>query len=201
MYYKKYTGIPSLPNDIKQQLIQIAEHQIQNNVPMVVWYSGYQTEDKNSVAFVEFDKRFQESGGYETGGVGFYLIPSEIIDSICEFYKTVNHPEINFNYYYLQVVTGGNFVGPHIDDPRARTDGMLYLLQSGGADVRTTWYEVKKDYQHLALENYSVIPYSKLDQIEDHRLEEDVWHWLNFNKIHGVTNQETLRIALWGTYS
>jgi len=196
MYYKKHTGIPSLPNDIKQQLIQIAEQNQQNNVPMSAWYPNCRTTDTNNILFEESNTQFCESGG-----VGFYLIPPELIDSICKFYKTINHPDITFNYYYLQIVTGGNFVAPHIDDPQARINGMLYLLKAGGADVRTTWYEVKPDYQHLALENYSAIPYSKLDQIEDHWLEEDMWHWLNFNKIHGVTNQESLRIALWGTYS
>ena len=198
MYYKKCKEIPSLPTDIKQQLIQVAEQNQQNNISMSAWYSGYQTVDTNSLSFVEFDKRFQESNGHETGGVGFYLIPLELIDSICKFYKTINRPDIIFKHYYLQVVTGGNFVAPHIDDPQARIEGMLYLLKSGGTNVRTTWYEVKKNYQHLALENYSAIPYSKLDQIETHCLEEDMWHWLNFNKIHGVTNQESLRIALWG---
>ena len=61
MYYKKCKEIPSLPTDIKQQLIQVAEQNQQNNISMSAWYSGYQTVDTNSLSFVEFDKRFQES--------------------------------------------------------------------------------------------------------------------------------------------
>jgi len=200
MYYKKYTEIPSLPADIKQQLIQLAEQNQQNNVPVVAWYSGYETENRSSLAFVEYNNRFLESNGNESGGVGFYHLDYQLNERICNFYKKVNHPNINFTHYWLQIVTGGNFVGPHTDDPVSRSDGFLYVLKSGGSNVRTKWYEVKKEFSHLIPEHYTSIPYSKLDQVEDHCLEEDTWHWLNFSKIHGVENQESLRISLWGAY-
>jgi hypothetical protein len=200
MYYKKYLEIPPLPNDIKQGLIQIAENNIKNNIPMAKWYQRYETENNKSIAFVEFGKRFQETNGGESGGVGFYHIPYKLNHSICDFYKKLNQTEINFERYALQVVTGGNFVGPHIDDPLERADGSLYLLKSGGTNVRTRWYEIKEEYQHLPLENHTVVPYSKLNLVEDHCLEEDAWHWLNFSKLHSVENQESLRIALWGKY-
>jgi hypothetical protein len=195
MYYKKHVEIPALPDALKQELIQMAESYIENNEPMVAWYKRYETTNKQSIAFLEHNKRFDETDGKETGGVGFYAIPHNLLCKILAFYQQVN---INFTEYWIQVVTGGSFVGPHIDDPIERKDGFLYILKAGGEKVTTTWYEVKQEYQHLQLENYSLIPYSKLDQVESHCLEEDTWHWLNFSKIHGVTNQESLRIAMWG---
>jgi len=199
MYYKKHVEIPALPDALKQELIQMTESYIENNEPMGAWYKRYETTNKQSIAFLEHNKRFDETDGKETGGVGFYEIPYDLLCKIVAFYQQVNHPEINFTKYWIQVVTGSNFVGPHIDDPLERKDGFLYILKAGGEKVTTTWYEVKQEYQHLQLENYSLIPYSKLDQVESHCLEEDTWHWLNFSKIHGVTNQESLRIAMWGT--
>jgi hypothetical protein len=44
---------------------------------------------------------------------------------------------------------------------------------------------------------YIGIPYKNLTVVEEHCLEEDTWHWLNFNEIHGVPNQESLRIFLY----
>ena len=201
MYYKKYPLIPSLPEEIKQELIQIAKYGVDNNIPMSAWYQRYETINNNSIAFMEYDKRFDESGGKESGGVGFYIIPPDLLCKIITFYQQIDHPEINFTYYFLQVVTGGEFVSPHIDDLQVRKSGFLYVLQAGGSNVTTTWYKVKEEYKNLTLENYSAIPYSKLDQVESHCLEEDTWHWLNFNEIHGVANQESLRIAIWGTHN
>jgi len=198
MYYKKYSEIPGLPNDLKQELIQIAENYIENNIPMVSWYKRYETLNKTSIAFLEHSTFIADENGKDSGGVGFYAIPIDLHKKIIDFYQKVNNPAINFKMYILQVVTGGSFVAPHIDDPQERKAGFLYLLKAGGDNVTTTWYKVKQEYQHLTLENYSGIPYSRLDQIEKHCLEEDMWHWLNFNQIHGVTNQESLRIMLWG---
>jgi hypothetical protein len=200
MYYKKYLEIPPLPQAIKQDLIKVATDNVENNIPCVAWFGRYETTNKQSIAFVEHNKQFEESNGLESGGVGFYSIPLDLHKQLVSFYQKLNHPDINFTHYWLQIVTGGNFVGPHVDDPTARTDGFLYILKSGGSNVQTTWYEIKTEFSHLIPENYTVIPYSKLNQIETHCLEEDMWHWLNFNKIHGVTNQESLRISLWGTY-
>lgn len=198
MYYKKYSEIPSLPKELADECVFIAEHNVKNNVPMVVFYGRYETENKNSAAYNDPGKEYLETGGEQSGGVGFFDIPSRLNLDICNFYKSVNHPLIKNEKYFIQVCTGGKFVGPHVDDSNSRAEGFLYLIKSGGSDVRTRWYELKEEYSHLSLTEYSVIPYSRLNIVEDHRLEENTWHWLNFNKIHSVENQETLRVALWG---
>lgn len=198
MYYKKFSDIPALPEDIKLECIKVVEDNLKNNVPPMAWYKSYETKNQNSVAFINEGSEYSEFHNTESGGVGFFSIPPALVSKIINFYKSVNHPLVRYNNYLLQFVTGGNFVAPHIDDSNARIAGYIYLLKNGGTNVKTVWYEVKDEYKHLSLVEYSGIPYSRLNIAEEHRLEEDTWHWLNFSKIHSVENQESLRVALWG---
>lgn len=196
MYYKKQENIPALPEDIKQECIKVAEEYLATQPG--AWYRRYETENKNSVAYIEDISELSESEDRKSGGVGFYSLPPYLVEKICNFYKDVDHPAVKHTGYQIQVVIGGQFVAPHIDDSNVRTSGFLYLLKTGGENVRTVWYEVKPEYKNLELSEYSGIPYSRLDVAEDNCLEEDCWHWMNFNKIHSVENQESLRISLWG---
>lgn len=195
MYYKKHDEIPSLPDDIKFDLINLAEHNLKENVPMLIWFKGTETENKNSLGYIN-NKADIETLIEKTGGVGFYPIKGELHERVSNFFKNQNlgSPTI---YYFLQVVTGGKSVSPHIDPIDRRTSGFLYLLKSGGNNVRTRWYEVKDEFKDLECPEGTIIPYDKLTMVEDNCLEEDTWHWMNFNKIHSVENQETLRVALW----
>lgn len=201
MYYKKHREIPPLPKHITTECIRIVEENLKNNVPFITWYGRYENENKNSIAYMEPGQELLGTNGKGACGVGFFSIPVELIRSIIDFYQEINHPVLKNNIvYFLQVVAGdGNFVAPHIDDPDKRKTGLLYLIKSGGSNVRTKWYEPREEFKDLELENYTVIPYSRLVQVANHRLEEDKWHWMNFNKIHSVENQESVRIALWGT--
>ena len=197
-YYKEHNEIPSIPIDIAQECISHGLKCLEQNIPMIAWYKRYETVNTNSVSYMQPGKEFEESNGEESGGVGFFTLPLEIRKKIKDFYSQFDIPIVQFDDLYLQVVTGGKFVGPHVDDVNCRKEGMLYLLKSGGTNVRTIWYKIKPEYKNLTLENYTVIPYSKLDVVEDHCLTENTWHYLNFSEIHGVINQDSVRMALWG---
>jgi hypothetical protein len=197
-YYKKFDIIPSLPNELTDELVIIAENNVANNIPFATWYGESGSNDKNTIAYSE--KEEERSFLKKSGGVGFYHSPIYLSNEIVNFYK--ENSLVNMNVYYLiQVVTGGNFVAPHIDDPSQRHTGLYYLIKAGGPNVRTKWYQVKDEYQHLEIENYKGIPYSKVIEVEDRCLEENTWHWMNFSEIHSVENQETLRVGLWGVQS
>jgi len=198
MYYKKYDTIPKLSYDLKLACIELAENNLKIKVPLDQWFSRLETTDKTSIAYIELEEDLTKFSN-NAGGVGFYGLPADLNKQICDFYNDINNPNIKFNQYFIQVVTGGNFVAPHTDGEDYRSAGFLYLLKSGGTNVRTRWYEIKEEYKNNNLTPYAMIPYSRLNLIEDHILEEDCWHWLNFSKIHSVENQENLRIALWGT--
>lgn len=197
MYYKKHNEIPALPKHITEVCIEYGESMLNMNVPLAVKYGSYEIENKNSIAYIP-EEEFNSSSYKKSGEVGFYFLAPEVSQSICDFYNQVNNPLIKNVIYFLQVVTGADFVAPHIDDPDRRSEGMLYLLKAGGANVRTQWYEPKEEFKDLELANYTCIPKDKLNLVEDQCLEEDCWHWMNFSKIHGVENQESVRFALWG---
>jgi hypothetical protein len=199
MYYKKHDKIPPLPDALKKACVNHGTLLMRDNQPMIVKYGQYETKNTNSIAYMtpgtEYDKTRSP-----TGKVGFYGLPPELSQQIVDFYKNVNNPLIQSTIYFLQVVAGGTYVAPHIDDSSKRTQGLLYLLKAGGPDVRTRWYTIKEEFKHLSLKNaeYSAIPYDRLNIAEDHRLEEDTWHWMDFNQIHSVENQLSTRFALYG---
>lgn len=198
MYYKKVDDVPTIPNEIKAECLRIGEENTRKNVPLEYWFNRFEYEDRGSISFIEKGKEIDYFKNETHGGVGFYELPPDLVLSLIDFYKDVDHPISENRYYYLQVVTGGGCVPPHVDAKSARTDGYLYLIKNGGDDVRTVWYEVKDEYKDQKLLEYTGIPYSKLDIMESHTLQEDSWHWLNFSKIHSVENQQSLRLSLYG---
>jgi len=198
-YYRRHNEIPSIPTYIKDACITIGMESLKS-FDMSSYHRNYEYNNKNSISYIEQGNELKDKLGKQTGGVGFCRLPVSIINDICNFYKKINNPLINFNNYKLQLVFGGTFVSPHIDDPMERTSGLIYLIKSGGDNVRTRWHGVKDQYKNLELTVNTEIPVDRLDLVEDHCLEEDAWHWLNFNKIHSVENQESLRLALWGLH-
>lgn len=198
MNYKQLSEIAQLPKDLSDAVVEFTNKTVSNLDNLNSWYTGYETSNKNSVAYVEPGKEFEETNGNQTGGVGHFTLPRDLKFQIIDFYKDNPNPFIEFDGFAVQICIGGKFVGPHIDDPIRRKEGYLYLLQAGGSNVRTIWYDIKPEYKHLEIENYKYIPYSKLNVVENHRLEENSWHYLKFSNIHSVENQEQLRIALWG---
>jgi hypothetical protein len=198
MYYKKYPDIPSIPEELKKEIISFAEKKARKDRTEAFYYD-FEKKDESSVAFLDGQNNF-ENDDRQSGGVGFYRLPADLNKKIVSFYK---NPKISFPTnkpwnYFVQVVTGGPCVFPHIDAADSRTNGLIYLLKSGGPNVRTRWYEPKKEYAHLKLTQCKGIPYSRLDVVEDRCLEEDTWHHMNFLAIHSVEYQESLRLALWG---
>jgi|GEM_PF-4058854 len=193
IYYEKRNDIPPVPEDLKNELIKIAEQSVANGDQPSLWHGSYGSQDKNSISYLDPEELFIE----KTGGVGFYLSPPELSSELVKLYKKFPGLE-TYNYYTIQIVTGSTFVAPHVDDPNHRGSGVQCLLKSGGSNVRTKWYQIKDEHKHLKIETNRAIPYSKLIEVDDHCLEENAWHWLNFSQIHSVENQESLRVGLWG---
>lgn len=196
MYYKKILGVPPLPESIKIKLNDHANKSMKNH-SQVSWFQNYEYENKNSISYLTRGEEIKDATGKKSGGVGFYLIPSELNNFLKNYYKEYKTKEFGCNMFLIQVVTGGTFVSPHIDSSTHRKIGFVYLLKSGGSNVITTWYEPKEEYKDLGLTENSEIAYHKINAIEEHCLEENAWHRLNFNKIHGVKNQESTRVLLW----
>ena len=198
MNCEQLKNIPPLSEELTQECISFAEELLKNKTSFDVWYHGYETKNKNSLSYVEPGTEYDETNGQPTGGAAHYLLPIELSNKINEFYEQlgIELPMTKPIMFIMQFILNGNFLGPHLDDPSFRTVGHLYILQTGGSNVRTKWYDIKDEFKHCEITNYAYVPYSRLIEIEDHKLEEGTWVRFNFSKIHSVENIETLRIGL-----
>ena len=195
IYCKLKENYPILSEDLKKDCIDYALSCLENKNSMEAWYCRVEKENKNSLGYIEENNIIEKSGG-----VGFYFLDSELNQRVIDDFKKSGNQEINFTLYAVQAVVGGDFVGPHVDDPSARKEGVLYMLKTGGENVLTRWYNIKEQYRHLDIPTGTGIPYERLNIADEHCLKEDKWYWLNFNQIHSVENQQSVRLALYGTY-
>jgi hypothetical protein len=91
------------------------------------------------------------------------------------------------------VSVGNGFIhGPHVDFRRRYN--MVYVLNTGGDNVRTVWYRERGcpiERLHAAGpegKSYWVKDYSHLEVIDDVVLEPGIWYLLNTKIIHSVEN-------------
>jgi hypothetical protein len=196
MYYKKL-DIPSLPDDLKKDLIEEALRVfIDEKDNPVLYHRRYETEDKNTLNYIgDEDQKFYQ----KSGGVTAMAMSIELESKVREFYKQANHPITNlFEYFGFLYVDGGSYCAPHIDDLERRKNGFQLLLKSGGNEVTTNWWEPKEEFKDLKVVDYCGIPYSKLTLGHEEKLEENSWYWMKFDSIHSVEKLESTRIFLAG---
>jgi len=196
MHYKKISDLPTLPDDLTQELIQSALYIFNQAKEHVIYYRTFEQEDPTSLNYIPTE----DIHVYEkSGGVTALPMPKELEDKVKEFYKQHNHTVTNlFDYYGFLIVEGGTNCVPHIDDVERRRNGFQYLLKSGGDAVKTVWYEPKEEFKDQKIKDYCAVPYKKLDVVDEVCLEENNWYWMKFDTIHSVENQETIRFFLAG---
>ena len=196
MYYKKITDLPTLPEDLTQELVQTALHLFDKFKDNVIYYRSFEQEDTTSLNYItQEDIHLYE----KSGGVTALPMPKELEDRVKEFYKQAGHTVTDlFDYYGFLIVEGGTNCVPHIDDVERRRNGFQYLLKSGGKEVKTVWYEPKEEFKDQKLKDYCAVPYSKLNVVDEACLEENNWYWMKFDTIHSVENQESIRFFLAG---
>lgn len=86
-------------------------------------------------------------------------------------------------------------LAPHIDPSDNRTHCINYTLIKGGNGVINRWYSLKEEFQHCVYEP-SFVPYERITQIEEHKLQEHMWYQLNTSVIHSVENVEGTRLTI-----
>ncbi len=182
--YCEQLNIKPIPVEISNEIISFVNDQIKNNASFAITYGRYNEGEEK-----DFIKRYGESGK-----VSFYFMPGSIHEKLKEFYANVE--EFKNCFFQIQIVAGGDYVGPHIDDSSSRTKGELYILKAGGTNVLTEWWSLKDEFKDTIVPEATAIPYDKLNKIESHKLNEQSWYRLTFNQLHSVQNQESLRIAI-----
>jgi len=190
------TEMPKLSEDLKKNLITEALMLFHEKSNRVFHHRRFEFENQNSLNYMNGEDMnfYNKSGGVTVKPLLHY---TEIL--VKEFFKQANHPLTNiFEYYGLLYVEGGPYCGPHIDDANRRRNGFQLLLKSGGDNVTTTWWEPKDEFKDLPIIDYSCIPYSKINKVDETCLHENSWYWMKFDSIHSVENQQSIRIFLVG---
>ena len=185
--------IKPLDKDLKKSLIDYTINRYNNKVPFDIQFTENVPQDISSPFYVDTEKWNKQYG--TSGGVRFYVIPADIEKEIINFYKNdiIGHKD---SYRLIQIVTGGKYIAPHIDDTASRRKGLIHLLQAD-ANTQTSWYKLKDEWSTYSAPENTTIPYDTIEKIESHNLKEDVWYKMTYEVIHGVEElTDQLRIAL-----
>jgi hypothetical protein len=194
MNYKEL-DIKPISEALKTALVDYIKMHLATNPEPAVDYGNFETSDKNSIAYIDSRSNWENTYG-KAGTVTFYAIPENLRNQLIEYYQDVDHPLFKNDKYYFQIINNAAHVPPHVDDRIARTEGLLYLLESGGTDVKTTWYSAADGRDNSIIPDRVAIPYENLNVIESHVLRENYWHYMVFNAPHGVENLRSMRIAI-----
>lgn len=89
---------------------------------------------------------------------------------------------------------GRMLTGPHTDMTRKYT--LIYLLKGGGPYHRTVFYKEKDNKNITYTGRYSVVDYSKLEQLCQIQLPLNKWTMLNSHVLHSVEHIEEGRIGI-----
>tara|TARA_R110000796_G_scaffold226460_1_gene342954 strand:- start:116 stop:745 length:630 start_codon:yes stop_codon:yes gene_type:complete len=184
MDYLEYPNFPSMPEDIKQEILRIVEETeteslddlLINSTPEVIeWVKEAGNEAQES----ELGFTGQEVRKMFPGLVNYHFL--DVSDKITEWVSTfVEEPVI-----HIQVMEKGTIVAPHIDE--IRTSAYNYLLDTGG-DASLHFYELINAEDEKWAQPQTFIPYDKINSVEETKIGTDVWHTLPTNKIHSVEN-------------
>lgn len=96
----------------------------------------------------------------------------------------------------IQEFSNGSFFFPHKDLMRVKA--INYLIETGGNEVRTCFYEPKKEYSDLPIYARTFIPYERIELVESITFTKGEWHSIDVSKIHSVENidPEKRRVSL-----
>jgi len=194
MNFRKF-DIDSIPEDLKQSLTREFMFSIKHQTPFVDYSQIYETVDKTSIAYIEDSESYIKNLGGNSASIKFFTISPILVKKLQNFYKNKDSFLSQCGYCY-QLVNGGNYMIPHIDPPKHRTESMVYVLSQGNTPAITTWYKSKKEFEHLEIRHSVSIPFEHLDPIEEVTAQTDTWYWYNVSVMHSVTNLSGDRMFL-----
>ena len=189
MFYTQH-DFPVIPQDLKDELIVYAKEHVANQHEFN--YGWFNTTDKDDLSYIASKEAYEAEHGV-SGPVIFLAIPQPILTKLVHLYKDVS--ELQQGFFSLQVNYNIDTFPPHIDMLRSIT--RMYLLEPGGKNVVTSWYEPKEEFKHLPYDHpVNFIHNNRLIKIKSAVLDTDCWYDLEVNKIHGVEHIEDYRISV-----
>lgn len=182
-----YKDFPSVPDYIVEQILIDASK------------INFQTNEFNLTAddtLLESIKEFAPKLGDQVLGVAFNEAQNYYTEKIASFAfinpcndliiwakENITMPYRGIN---IQVMTGGEFVVPHIDE--IRTGGLNYILQAGGPNVKTKFYKPKSEYSNLRATPQTAFLYETIEEVHSETLPLNKWHILDVTHIHSVND-------------
>jgi hypothetical protein len=136
------------------------------------------------VAFNEAQQYYKE----RIASFAFINPPKELTEWVKENI-TIPYRGVN-----IQVMSGGNFVAPHIDE--IRNGALNYIIQTGGPDVKTKLYKPKTEYANLKVTPQTIFLYDTIDEVHSETLPTNKWHILDVTQIHSVNDLDPLGIRI-----
>jgi hypothetical protein len=199
-----YLELPSLPEHLTQQILDLVERPIQNFHDSAAFIDsikkfGNPRADEIIDAIVNIGYDSADSLGYPLDQAHqFYNNLAsfdflEVTDEINQWAK--NNISKDILHVSIQAMYGGTTVTPHIDE--MRSFAYNYVIDSGG-DSKTCFYKAKPEFEHLKIYERTIFSKDRLELIEEIRIEPHRWHKINTKTIHAVENLNPLskRISL-----
>jgi hypothetical protein len=172
-----YLDLPTLPTDLEEELVKIAL-QIPTDESGRQWIEEFHEHKVRATSHVY--------------GRGNTIISNALLQEIRKIYspffdEDVNAIVGNFTNTYGDGLTESP---PHCD--RYRHVSINYLLQTGGSNVRTCFFNESRKNDDLSMaENCR---HDELTRDFDICLPKNVWHSYNVQNYHSVENIETTRL-------
>jgi hypothetical protein len=182
-----YKNFPTVPDYIvKQILTDVSKINFQTNDFNLTADSDLLESIKQFVPNSEdnvLGVAFNEAQQYYTEKIASFAFINPCNDLIIWAKENISIPYRGIN---IQVMTGGEFVVPHIDE--IRTGGLNYIIQTGGPDVKTKLYKPKDEYSNLRATPQTAFLYNTIEEIHSETLPLNKWHILDVTQIHSVND-------------
>jgi hypothetical protein len=178
----KDLNIPPLSENLVSKLLDYSQDLISQNAPTIYLYTkpvgNYLKDNKEKLA-----------------NATVYFLSKTLNNDIVKFYK--DYELIKNVTFYIQIIADGNYLAPHIDDLKTRKTANLFTLQTGGNNVETVWWNLKKEYQEDFGIDHDLLffPYYKLEKSHSHILPYKKWCQISIDTIHSIENMTESRIS------
>lgn len=186
-----------LPLQIEQLLYTYHKKYLEANPDKLLAYGGA-VLDKDTLNFdPNYEENLKKQG--EGGGVSFHPVPPGIQEVLRKLYSNTILGNPVMTYWIQTVGQGKSYVLPHNDNDGEKNNRLfnwIYLLDAGGDNVITSWWEPKPEYKDQPILGVKGVPFSKLDLIERAQVKEKKWSYLNTERLHSVEGLTRERFAL-----
>lgn len=186
-----------LPLQIEQLLYTYHKKYLEANPDKLLAYGG-SVLDQSTLNFdPNYEENLKKQG--ESGGVSFHPVPPGIQEVLRKFYSNTILGNPIMTYWIQTVGQGKSYVLPHNDNDGEKNNRLfnwIYLLDAGGDNVITSWWEPKPEYKDQPILGVKGVPFSKLDLIERAQVKEKKWSYLNTERLHSVEGLTRERFAL-----